>query len=186
MPIKLENIKKSFEGKTVIDNLSLEIQDKGIFGIFGNSGKGKTTLLRLICGLEKLDGGKITGTEGKRFSVVFQEDRLLPWYTALENVEAVSNRETALRNLSAVGLEEEADKMPSQLSGGMKRRVAIARALSYEADVLILDEAMKGLEPELKKKIGDIICEYAQTKPVIIVTHDEYEASLVEYSVTLG
>lgn len=186
MPIKLEGITKAYGENAVIDGLTLEIPDKGIFGIFGNSGKGKTTLLRLICGLEKPDSGRITGLEGKRLSVVFQEDRLLPWYSALENVEAVSSREAAIRRLSEVGLENEIDKKPSQMSGGMNRRVAIARALSYEADLLILDEPMRGLEPELKQKIGNIICEYAQTKPVIIVTHDEYEASLVQHSVTIG
>ncbi len=167
----LKNINKAFDGKKILDNISLEIPESGIFGIYGPSGGGKTTLLRIICGLEKPDSGEIIGK--KNFSLVFQEDRLMPGMTALENVAAVSDEKTALKWLKKVGLSESADKKPRELSGGMSRRVAIARALAFDADALILDEPFKGLEDELKEKISELISEYAQKKPVLLVTHDE-------------
>lgn len=176
----LKNITKEYDGKRVLDGISLEIPERGIFGIFGASGQGKTTLIRIICGLEQPDGGEIIGTQGVNFSVVFQEDRLLPSLTALENVALVSDKATAAEMLERVGLAESADKYPSELSGGMSRRTAIARALAYSGDALILDEPFKGLEAELKERVGTLIREYAQTKPVIIVTHDEYGKSLAE------
>lgn len=176
----LKNITKEYDGKRVLDGIGLEIPERGIFGIFGASGQGKTTLIRILCGLEQPDGGEILGTQGVKFSVVFQEDRLLPSLTALENVALVSDKATAAEMLERVGLAESADKYPSELSGGMSRRTAIARALAYSGDALILDEPFKGLEAELKERVGALIREYAQTKPVIIVTHDEYGKSLAE------
>lgn len=185
MRIKLENITKSYKGKQVLTVVSAEIPESGIFGIFGPSGCGKTTLLRIICGLEKPDSGVITGTENIKFSVVFQEDRLLEGFTALQNVEAVSDKKTAVDWLKKVELGEDADKTVSLMSGGMQRRVALARAFAFEADALILDEPFKGIEQELKESIGKLICEYAQDKLVIIVTHDEYGASLAKASIKL-
>ncbi|MBQ8015216.1 MAG: ATP-binding cassette domain-containing protein [Clostridia bacterium] len=167
----LKNINKSYQNKKILNDVSLEIPDKGIFGVFGPSGGGKTTLLRIICGLEKPDSGEIIGS--KKFSVVFQEDRLMPEMTALENVAAVSDEKTALGWLEKVGLSESVHKKPAELSGGMSRRVAIARALAFDADALILDEPFKGLEEELKEKTAGLISEYAQKRAVILVTHDE-------------
>lgn len=171
MSIKIKNITKSYGGKTVLDNLSFEIPDSGIFGIFGPSGCGKTTLLRILCGLEEADSGEIH--DAGSFSVVFQEDRLMPSMTALENVSAVSDEKIAKEWLEKVGLGESFGKYPRELSGGMSRRVAIARAFAFDADALILDEPFKGLEAELKESIAELICEYAQKRPVILVTHDE-------------
>ncbi len=167
----LKNITKSYGDKKILNNISLEIPEKGVFGVFGPSGGGKTTLLRIICGLEKPDSGEVI--EKNKFSVVFQEDRLMPAMTALENVAAVSDEETARAWLEKVGLAESMHKKPAELSGGMSRRVAIARAFAFEADGLILDEPFKGLEEELKEKMAELISEYAQKKPVILVTHDE-------------
>lgn len=181
MPIILKNISKSYAGKKVLDNISFEIPDSGIFGIFGASGSGKTTLVRILCGLEKPDGGEISGAGA--FSVVFQEDRLMPAMTALENVAAVSDEERARGLLTRLGLENSFDKYPDELSGGMSRRVAAARAFAFEADGLILDEPFKGLEAELKESLAEMICDYAQKKPVVLVTHDEYGKSLAQKSV---
>ncbi len=186
MSIELKNITKSFDGKTVLDGISFTVPEKGIFGIFGPSGSGKTTLLRLICGLEKPDSGEITGTKGKKFSVVFQEDRLIDTLSSAENIALVSNTEKAGYFLEKVGLSDAAGKYPPELSGGMSRRVAIARALAYAGDILILDEPFKGLETGLKERIKDIICEYAQSHSVILVTHDEEEKLLAENFKKLG
>lgn len=183
MPVIIKNISKAFGGKLVLNNLSFEIPDKGIFGIFGPSGCGKTTLLRILCGLEKADSGEINGK--KKFSVVFQEDRLMPAMTALENVAAVSDEKTARKWLGKVGLGDSLDKYPAELSGGMSRRVAIARGLAFDADALILDEPFKGLEAELKERVAALICEYAQKKAVVLVTHDEFGQSLSEKNITL-
>ena len=158
--IILKNISKSYGGKAVLDNVNIEIPGSGVFGIFGASGQGKTTLIRLLCGLEKPDGGEIIGSDGMNFSVVFQEDRLFPSLTALGNVSLVSDETTARRLLDLVGLHGSEDKYP--------------------------DEPFKGLESELKEHLGKLIGEYAQTKPVIIVTHDEYGKSLTKNSVILS
>ena len=178
MPIILKNISKSYAGKKVLDNISLEIPDSGIFGVFGASGSGKTTLIRILCGLEKPDEGEISGA--RAFSVVFQEDRLMPSMTALENVAAVSDEACARRILARLGLEDSLEKFPDELSGGMSRRVAAARAFAFEAEGLILDEPFKGLEAELKESLAEMICDYAQKKPVILVTHDQYGKSLAK------
>ena len=94
--IILKNISKSYGGKAVLDNVNIEIPGSGVFGIFGASGQGKTTLIRLLCGLEKPDGGEIIGSDGMNFSVVFQEDRLFPSLTALGNVSLVSDETLSL------------------------------------------------------------------------------------------
>lgn len=93
--IELQNISKSFDGVSVLDNISAKIPDSGIFAICGASGSGKTTLMRIILGLEQPDSGNISGLGGKKTAVVFQNDRLLPWLSALDNVAAVCSKERA-------------------------------------------------------------------------------------------
>ena len=178
MAIELKGISKSFAGTPVLENISFTVPDTGVFGIFGPSGSGKTTLLRIITGLEKADAGEINGNTGLKFSYVFQEDRLLPSCTVLKNIAVVSDENEALKQLRAVHLEDAADKYPYELSGGMSRRAALARAFAYGGDVLILDEPFKGLEAELRDEIAALVEDFARTKPVILVTHDEGEKQL--------
>ncbi len=185
MPITLENITKSFESGTVLNLPFLEIPDTGMFAILGASGIGKTTLLRILGGLETADSGTVSGLEGKKISVVFQEDRLLPNLTALQNVAVVSNEKTAKDALSAVGLSDDTGKFPAQLSGGMARRVALARAIAYGGDVYLLDEPFKGLDSEIKKQVADNFVKLSEKACVIIITHDEQEAALAAKSVQL-
>lgn len=173
MAIKIENLSKSFGEKSIIRDVSFTIPDKGIFGIFGDSGCGKTTLLRIISGLDTPSSGKISGNENLKLSVVFQEDRLLPNQTVLKNVSIISDGETALKCLKTVHLDDSAGLKTEELSGGMGRRVAIARALAYNGDLFLLDEPFKGLESELKDEFFSLFEEIAKTKPVIIITHDE-------------
>jgi NitT/TauT family transport system ATP-binding protein len=176
--IKLQSISKSFDGVSVLENISAEIPDSGIFAICGASGSGKTTLMRIILGLEQPDSGNIYGLEGKKAAVVFQNDRLLPWFSALDNVAAVCSKERAKELLEKVELSDSLDKKPAELSGGMCRRVALARALAFDADIFLLDEPFKGLDAELRGRTVKLVEDFAKTKPVILITHDPWEASL--------
>lgn len=175
--IRLENVSKSYGEKKVLDNLSLFIPYGSVTAVTGGSGCGKTTLLRLICGLEKADSGTISGVSKKEVSVLFQEDRLLPWLTALENVEAVikdkKEKPLAAQILSDLGLGDKKDlsSFPAELSGGMMRRVAIARALAYKSKVLILDEALRGLDEKNFENAASVISRYRDGRTVISVTH---------------
>ena len=172
--IELQNISKSFDGVSVLDNISAKIPDSGIFAICGASGSGKTTLMRIILGLEQPDSGNISGLEGKKTAVVFQNDRLLPWLSALDNVAAVCSKERAKEMLEKVELSDALNKKPAELSGGMCRRVAL------DADILLLDEPFKGLDTELRGRIVKLVEDFAKTKPVILITHDPWEVSLAK------
>ncbi|MBQ2775722.1 MAG: ABC transporter ATP-binding protein [Clostridia bacterium] len=176
--ITVKNISKSFDSKKVLDNISTVIPDSGIFAVSGVSGSGKTTFMRILAGLETPDSGTIEGLDGKKISVMFQKDRLLPWHSALDNVAVVCDKEKAKEWLKKVELSAAAGKKPSELSGGMCRRVALARALAFEGDILFLDEPFKGLDIELRDRMAELIKEFAKTKPVILITHDRWEASL--------
>ncbi len=175
MGIELKNITKSFDGKMVLNRLSLKFPDKGVYAVMAPSGYGKTTLLRLIAGLEKPDNGEIS-VNGK-ISFVFQESLLFPWLTAKENIMEVAgvSEQVALSFLDKMDLSVDANLYPDQLSGGMQRRVALARALA-RGGILLLDEPFNGLDEELKQNIYSIIKEYAADNLVIMVTHSSDEA----------
>lgn len=175
MKIAFQNVEMAYDGKTVFSNLTYTFCLTGITALMGESGCGKTTLLRLLCGLEVPKNGEIVGMPQK-YTFMFQENRLLPWATVLENVAAVCNVPTAERWLAAVGLSQEANSLPSALSGGMQRRVALARALAHQSDVLLLDEPFKGLDVELRSKMIQLLQEQAQLRPILFVTHDPCEA----------
>jgi len=178
--MKADKISKSFGSHAVLQDFSAEFTDPGITCIMGRSGSGKTTLLNIMMGRLKADQGSITGFSGRTLGAVFQEDRLLPWCTALENVALVLNgddvKERALRILARVHLEESAMQKVTELSGGMKRRVAIARALAFDPEILILDEPFKGLDDELRLEVMELVREFSSERAVIIVTHDHVEA----------
>ncbi len=175
--MKINNLTVSYGEKKVLSNLSLAFGD-GITCIMGESGSGKTTLLHTIAGLIEPESGSISGRPEK-VSLMFQDDRLFPWLTVLENVSVVNdNKEKALELLKKMELLEVADKMPAELSGGMRRRVSLARALAFEADLLILDEPFKGLDAALTERIAGII---RQTGVLtIIATHDERDVQLLD------
>ncbi len=171
MSIKIENLTVKRSGKVIIDDLSLELPAQGIIGLSGPSGCGKTTLLHTLCGLIRPQAGQISGL-GKS-AVVFQEDRLLPWLTASQNIELVSH-DTAKTQawLRKMMLADRADFYPNQLSGGMKRRVALARALAVSADLLLMDEPFNGMDQALKEKLFPLIKAAAAKKPVLFISHD--------------
>lgn len=180
--IKLEKVSLSFDEKKVFDNFSYTFPDKGVVLITGASGCGKTSLAKIILGVIKADCGLVDVNDVK-ISAVFQEDRLVPSLTALQNVELVSNKTEALKRIEQVKLSDSKSKFPQELSGGMKRRVAIARALSFCGDVLLLDEAFTGIEDSLAREIISDICEEYKEKLLIAITHRSELFSSVGYKI---
>ncbi len=177
--IKLERVTCAYGDRKPIRGLTCVLPDAGVVGVFGPSGAGKTTLLRLLAGRIAPTEGTVAGLREKRISMVFQEDRLLPWLTALENTALVREGSTAeaSRLLAAVGLSGEEQKLPGELSGGMQRRVAIARALNFGGDVLLLDEPFKGLDEALRTRV---IAAVRGSFPLIVIsTHDRTEAAML-------
>ena len=147
----------------------------------GPSGSGKTTLLRLMMRLEKPDSGEIRLPAGTRFSVVFQEDRLLEQLTAVANVRLVSPApvETIRALLLETGIAPDSLPKPvSAYSGGMKRRAALARALAHPFDVLVLDEALTGLDDAAKARcLAAIDRAVGPQKTLVMACHDPAEAA---------
>ena len=157
--INLNNVSFSYGDKKILENFNLKVEAGERICLFGESGKGKTTVLRLILGLETPDSGN-TVIQGNA-SVVFQENRLLPFETVLGNIRTVKGDEEKARELlEKFGLSDYAEKYPRSLSGGMKRRVAIIRALCSEFDFLVLDEPFAGLDKENIELAAQIINEY--------------------------
>lgn len=186
--IQLINLCKSYEGNIVLDNINIDIQENKITVISGPSGCGKTTLLNIISGIEKADSGQVI-LKDNSISYIFQEDRLIPYLTVYENIAFVLKSvmgkneidKTINKYLEMVRLTEFKDKLPSKLSGGMKRRVAIARAFAYKSKILLMDEPFKGLDDKLKTEIIDDFLELYKNdkRTVILVTHDKEEARLL-------
>ncbi len=177
--ISLKNISLSFGEKKVLDNFSIEIPSEGVTCLSGPSGCGKTTLFRIIAGLNHIQNGEVVHNF-KKPAFMFQEDRLLPWLTALQNVAAVmpqQNFEKAADFLRDVGLGNEINTLPSELSGGMRRRVAFARVLAYDGDLLLLDEPFKGLDEELTAQLASMVA--GSPIPALVITHSEDELSLL-------
>lgn len=172
MILRLDKVCKSFGDVVVLDNFSAVFND-GINFLIGESGKGKTTVLRLILGLEKADSGEIDGLYNK-MSAVFQENRLFENMTIEENVKYVTDTPLDLELVSKLCLKPYLGKEVSALSGGTKRRVEILRALSVDADLVIMDEPFTGLDDITKIHTMDTIMEYSHNKMVIISTHDKY------------
>lgn len=183
MDITVTGLEKSFGEKKVLDHFSYLFQDEKITCIMGESGCGKTTLIRILMGLLKPDKGNVEGMEGKRISAVFQEDRLCENLSAMANVKMVCDKKVGkdeiLIMLKQAGLLSSANQPVHELSGGMKRRVAIVRALMAEYDILYLDEPLKGLDPDTKAGIVQLILEKTKGKTVIMITHGDEEAAML-------
>ena len=159
--ILLRHVSMAFGEKRIFSDLSLTFSSPGRYASLGPSGRGKTTLLRLIAGLERPVSGEVLLPKDARIAFCFQEDRLLPFKTVRGNVSLVcGSDEIAQTWLHRVGLGSEGDNYPASLSGGMKRRAALARAL---------DEATHA-------QMRELVCEAAKDKLLILVTHDEADA----------
>ncbi len=177
MSITIKNITFGYGATLICKGLNWTLPETGAVCLWGASGCGKTTLLRLLAGLEKPQSGVIEHPSAHRVSMVFQEDRLLPWLTERQNA-ALACDDTARADalLSAVGLTDYADSTPNAISGGQQRRVALVRALAADSDLLLLDEPFTGLDEETKALVLPLIREAASIRPVVLVTHIAAEA----------
>lgn len=178
--LELMQLTKTYDGKQVLAGVSKKIDRGKIYCLMAPSGTGKSTLMKLLAGLERPDmpGQKISLS----CSVLFQEDRLFPEDTAVRNVEAVcgsSRREEIRKHLEEVLEPEAAEQKCRTLSGGMKRRVALVRAVMADSELLLLDEPFSGLDRENKKKAAGYLLKYRKGRTVILATHGEEDAALV-------
>ena len=196
--IELKGLRKSFGQQTVLDGIDLTVASGETLTVLGRSGTGKSVLLRLLIGLEKPDFGsiriedrEITGLSTqelneirKKIGFLFQQAALYDSMTIEQNVEFPLKRHTQLpaeeRNqrakelLKSVGMESDRDKLPAQLSGGMKKRAGLARALVLDPEIVMFDEPTAGLDPVTSAEISELIADLKQKRKItsIVVTHD--------------
>jgi NitT/TauT family transport system permease protein len=191
--LAVQDLTKRYGEKEVFSGFDLVIHGGQITALMGPSGKGKTTLLRILAGLETPDQGQVRGAHSS-ISYLFQEDRLLPWLNIYDNLALVlkdaMNRQDVDQEICLVleqmELGEERYKLPSQLSGGMRHRVAMARAFIYPADYLLLDEPFKGLDEALKDRIINCCWSYyTQGRSVLMVTHQPKDAQQLAQRVVI-
>ncbi|WP_191987374.1 ABC transporter ATP-binding protein [Companilactobacillus jidongensis] len=184
--IKVNNIGKIYGNQTALQGVNLDIHQGEFLALVGMSGGGKSTLMRLIAGLEKPTSGSVdiaTGNTKSLTRMMFQEDRLLPWMTVIENLSFKSKKSDEINHaqelLDLVELSEYADHYPNQLSGGQKQRVALARALMTDPEILLLDEPLGALDALTRRKMQDLIIDICkkQNLTTILVTHDVDEAA---------
>lgn len=179
--IDVQNVSKSFNDLKVLDNISLSVNSGENLAIVGPSGVGKSTLLRIITGLEVPDNGKVI-LNTKEISMVFQYSALLNSYTVGENISLAlhdsklskkDKQEKILEKLRLVGLESYINSYPDQLSGGQRKRVGFARAIANDPEVILYDEPTSGLDPILSTLIEDYINKLSKEFHVasIVVTH---------------
>jgi len=179
--IEVQNISKSFNSLNVLNNVSFSVSTGESLAIVGPSGVGKSTLLRIITGLESYNSGKVI-VNAKKISMVFQYSALLNSYTIAENIELAlhdlklskqDKQDRIQEKLKLVGLEKYLNYFPDELSGGQRKRVAFARAIANDPEIILYDEPTSGLDPILSTLIEDYINKLAKEEHVtsIIVTH---------------
>ncbi|OIQ70607.1 aliphatic sulfonates import ATP-binding protein SsuB [mine drainage metagenome] len=181
--LRFDHVSLIFAQDGGIRDLNFTVQRGEILGVTGQSGCGKTTLLRLACGLAKADTGRVAGN-ARRLGMVFQEPRLLPWLTALDNVRLVLPPQAASRAESAlaeVGLAHAGDLHPAKLSGGMAQRVGIARALAIDPDLLLMDEPFANLDTFTRKDLLALVTRQAHERKLttVFVSHDVRDIALI-------
>ena len=193
MAVKITNLCKSFGDKKVLHNLNMQLEDGGIYCLMGPSGMGKTTLLRIIMNLETKDSGSICwvsedGCETEmdpesEVSAMFQEDRLLPFLSAIENVNMMYEKKQSVKELSrdlGTILPKKCLHQPAcELSGGMKRRVSLARTMHFQGKMIILDEPFTGLDMKTRKKVIEYVLRNRRGRILLVATHGEEDADLL-------
>ena len=186
--LEVKNISKSFDDTVVLNDFSYKF-GRGVHVLSEPSGAGKTTLLRILCGLEVADSGTVLKSLDAKTVMMFQEDRLLENLSVMANImlaiqlhskeQKQSARERIKEALCEVGLEGTENKSVSELSGGQKRRVALLRTLFADADILLFDEPLKGLDEALKQQVIASVKPFIESKVVIWVTHTPEEVKLL-------
>ena len=188
MSLEIKNLTKKFGEKTIFEDFSYSFDTKGIYALLGDSGRGKTTLLRIISGLDCDYTGTVIGGGIGMTSYMFQEYRLFPTLTALENaLVSVSNSKDsteiakATELLGRLGFKDGDFRLrPEELSGGMKQRVAFVRAILRDSGILLLDEPTKELDEGLRTVIYDILKEESMSRLVIMVSHNNTDIEALE------
>lgn len=177
--IRLKALTKRYGDITALPPVTARFPAEETTVLLGPSGCGKTTLFRLLMGLERPTAGSISGVP-ENISAVFQENRLLPEFSALTNIRLVTgNRvgeEDILSLLRSLGLGDWAHKPVKELSGGMGRRVAIARALLHPAELVLMDEPFKGLDTETRERVMALVQRCCRARTLLLITHDPAEA----------
>jgi polar amino acid transport system ATP-binding protein len=194
--LRLEGIRKRRSERWVLDGVSLSVEKGVVYALLGESGTGKSTLLRCVCGLETIDEGEVHIGEStlfakgrfsedvrRRVGMVFQQHHLFSHMTALENVMEApvqvarmaidAARDRAQKLLEQLGISHRANARPYELSGGEAQRVAIARAMAMDPAVLLLDEPTSALDPARRKGVTELLRGLAsQGTTLIVATHD--------------
>lgn len=188
MKIKLSDLCKQFDGRPVLQHVSMELESGNIYCLMAPSGTGKTTLFRILMGLDQADIGEITVDDGKkmieknvRISAVFQEDRLCEGFSALDNVMMTAKTdmmsEQARKELQVLLPQVDPDQTVFKLSGGQKRRVALCRALCAPFDLLILDEPFTGLDENSRSDAIRCLKQKSAGKIILLSTHQKEDIS---------
>lgn len=183
---KVENLTVQYGGTAVLENFSAEFPDGGVTAVSGRSGCGKTTLLTVLLGLLRPDGGTVSGF--RQPSAVFQEDRLLPFLSAEKNIAVTAGctEAEAGEALLSVGFDAaDRGKRAFELSGGMARRVAIVRAMLAPGDAVLLDEPFKGLDERTRAQVVRFVCENRRGRTMVVVTHDPRDAEALHAAHTV-
>ena len=183
MVVNIKGIYKSFNGQSVLENVDFMLAADQVYCLMGPSGMGKTTLLRIILGLENKDSGTITGIKRGEIATMFQENRLCEELTPIDNVMLVMpnnvSRQTVRQNLEQILPPHCLHQPVSELSGGMKRRVALARTMNYPSKIIIMDEPFTGLDVKTKQTVIDYIHSMRNGRTALITTHSEEDVSLL-------
>lgn len=184
---EIRNLSFSYDGTPVFSGLCLSLPDGSRTALLAPSGFGKTTLLRLLCGSLTPQGGSITGLPAEGIAMVFQEDRLLPGCTVLENLRLVAPERSdteLIALLGELGLSGWGNARPGKLSGGMRRRAAIARALVFHSPLVIMDEPFKGLDEATLAATLACVDRWLGDRTFLLVTHSPQEAERLGCRIT--
>jgi len=186
MAYEIKGLRKAYGSQVVLDGIDLDFPEGLVTVVLGPSGCGKTSMLNILAGLDDAYAGSVSGFGSGKASYVFQEDRLLPWLSAADNVAFVLRRLmddkkahiVAMEALTAVGLAESTGARPGALSGGMRRRVALARAFAFPSEVLLLDEPFSSLDLKTRIAVMDLFIDLRARdgRSAVVVTHDVREA----------
>ena len=181
--VRVEGARFGFEGALLFDGLELALEKGRWTCLLGPSGVGKSSLLRVIAGLERLESGNLSVLGGALVAYMAQQDLLMPWLSALDNVSLGArlrgekpDRARALAMLERVGLGAEADALPHTLSGGMRQRVALARTLMEDRPVVLMDEPFSALDAITRIRLQELAAGLLAGRTVLLVTHDPLEA----------